>query len=116
MLGPWIFYKLNPSTVLDMKINEKEKNHSFDMALCDVSDIKLKLIEPHDSKNIFSKHLSQFGEGIHHICFKTDNIEEIIKFFKDRGIKILQSGNWQGKKYAFFSTKNDLKFNSCFNE
>lgn len=116
ILKPWEFYMLDQSTVKDMKINGEKQNHSFDMALCKVGGVQLRLVKPNDDRSIFTKHLSKFGEGLHHICFSVKDLDLVADKIKNQGKKIIQSGNWQGQKYAFFSTKDDLKFDACFYE
>ena len=116
ILGPWEFFKFNPSTVKDMSVNGKKRNHSFDIALCKIGGVQLKLVKPNDDQSIFSKHLSRFGEGLHHVSFSVDDLSRIPEKIKSQGEKIIQSGNWYGQKYAYFSTENKLKFTACFYE
>ena len=116
ILGPWEFFKFNPSTVNDMRVNGKKQDHSFDTAVCKIGGIELKLVKPNDDKSIFSKHLYNFGEGLHHVCFSVSNLNRTFEEIKSQGKKIIQSGSWYGQKYAYFSTENDLKFNACFYE
>jgi len=116
ILGPWEFFKFNPSTVKDMHVSGKNQNHSFDTAICKIGGIQLKLVKPNDDKSIFSKHLSRFGEGLHHVCFSVNDLDMVSEKIKSQGKKTMQSGNWHGQKYAYFSTENDLKFTACFYE
>ncbi|GAI74531.1 unnamed protein product, partial [marine sediment metagenome] len=116
ILGPWEFFKFNPSTVEDMRVNGKKQNHSFDISLCKIGGVQLKLVTPNDNQSIFSEHLSQFGEGLHHVCFSVNDLNIASKEIKGQEKKIIQSGNWCGQKYAYFSTENDLKFTACFYE
>ncbi len=116
IIGPWEFFKFNSSTVNDMCINGKKQNHSFDIAICKIGGVELKLVKSNDEQSIFSKHLSRFGEGLHHICFSVNNLNRTFEIIKSQGKKTIQSGNWCGQKYAYFSTENDFKFTACFYE
>ncbi len=116
MIKPWKFYTINRSTVEDLKIYGNNEIYSYSIALCKVGEIYLKLIEPHDDKSIFSKHLLRSGEGLHHVCFSVDNIDKVFLRLKEQRKKIIQSGNWNGHRFVYFLTEKDLKFNACFYE
>ena len=68
-----------------MCINGKKQDHSFDTAVCKVGGIQLKLVKPNDNKSIFSKHLSRFREGLHHVCFSVSNLNLISEEIKSQG-------------------------------
>ncbi|MBN2073864.1 MAG: VOC family protein [Actinobacteria bacterium] len=116
MLEPWEFHKVDPTTAQDLQIDGNRVAYSYSIALCRIGGIYLKLVEPHDEKSIFSQHLEKFGEGIHHVCFSVDNIDEVSLKIGGKGNKIIQSGSCNGHRFVYFSTKRDLKFNACFYE
>ncbi len=52
------------------------------------NSLTVKLIEPLDETSpIYT--FSQKGGGLHHICFKCDNIDNELKNFKDMGLRII---------------------------
>lgn len=74
--------------------------------------IEIELIEPSsDSPSTWNQHLEEHGEGVHHISFVVQNIEEKIKLLEEMGYPVIQKGYfWNGKgKYAYMDTTSDYK-------
>lgn len=68
----------------------------------------IELLEPIDDDSPISKFLEKRGEGIHHICFKVDDIESILERLKEHGIKLLNENpqpGAEGTKVAFIHPK-----------
>jgi catechol 2,3-dioxygenase-like lactoylglutathione lyase family enzyme len=67
-----------------------------------MGDALLEVIEPKTSEGI--KTLKKRGEGISHLCFEVDNIEEEVKSWVAKGLRLRGSGirNRPGRKVAFF--------------
>lgn len=53
-----------------------------------LGSLTIKLIEPAHNKSPLIRTLKK-GEGLHHICFKTDNLESEVKNMQDKGLRIL---------------------------
>ena len=49
------------------------------------ADIDLELLEPLEGEKVISKFLEREGEGIHHICFEVNNVEEAADHLKEKG-------------------------------
>jgi catechol 2,3-dioxygenase-like lactoylglutathione lyase family enzyme len=73
--------------------------------------LQLELIEPGDSPSTWNKHLETQGEGVHHISFIVNDIEEKVKLLEDLGYPVIQRGNfWNGKgRYAYMDTSSTYK-------
>lgn len=50
---------------------------------------RIELLEPTDEDSPVAKFLQKRGPGIHHICLRVQNIREVMKHLKTKGIKIL---------------------------
>ncbi len=74
-----------------------------------VGDVQLELIQPLSTDNIFGEFLAKQGEGIHHIQFASDDIDETIHMMKKNGIATLLSGRYADGGFAFFDTSKPLK-------
>lgn len=64
----------------------------------------IELLEPIGDDSPISKFLEKKGEGIHHICFKVNNIESTLEKLKEHGIKLLNETSRpgaEGTKVAF---------------
>ena len=49
----------------------------------------IELLEAIDDSSPIAKFIEKKGEGIHHICFYVDNIEEKLNELKTKGIKLI---------------------------
>jgi len=65
-------------------------------AMVNVGNTNLEFIEPIDSDSGIAKFIKNRGEGIHHICFEVDNIENSIEQLKKAGVKLIDSQPRQG--------------------
>jgi len=50
---------------------------------------KIELLEATDAGSPIAKFIEKRGEGIHHIAFEVENIEEAMKRMKDDGFELL---------------------------
>lgn len=75
------------------------------------NSIDIKLIEPTD-KNSPIYQFAQRGGGIHHICFRCENLNNELTRLKELGIRILaeaQPGEaFENEQIAFVYAKNGL--------
>jgi catechol 2,3-dioxygenase-like lactoylglutathione lyase family enzyme len=73
--------------------------------------LQIELIEPGDSPSTWKKHLETQGEGVHHISFVVNDIEEKVRLLEDMGYSVIQRGNfWNGKgRYAYMDTTSTYK-------
>lgn len=107
-VGPWKIYEFNPQTVNDMIIRGEKVDYAMRLALCDIGGVQWELIEPKDDKSIYAEFLKSKGEGLHHVAFGTSNYQETVKFYQDKGLPILQGGEWQGLTYTYLDSQKDL--------
>lgn len=93
----------------DIVINTRQKVRV--VFLTKENSLLVKLIEPSDKTSpIYA--FSQKGGGLHHICFKCDNIDEEIDYFKSMGLRVIaapQPGEaFDNEKIAFIFARNGL--------
>ena len=50
---------------------------------------KIELLEPTADDSPIAKYIDKKGEGIHHICFRVDSVEEKSIELKDKGYKLI---------------------------
>lgn len=58
-------------------------------AFLSVGDSNLELLEPLSPSSPVAKFIEKRGEGIHHICFRVDNIEEHLERLKSEGFRLI---------------------------
>lgn len=61
-----------------------------------VGQTKIELLESTDPEGPISKFIEKKGEGIHHIAFAVDKIEEQLKHAEKMGVKLIDSAPRKG--------------------
>jgi methylmalonyl-CoA/ethylmalonyl-CoA epimerase len=84
------------------------------IALLELGNAKIELLEPTDKEGTIPKFLQNRGEGIHHIAFQVTEIENLLAQLKKQGVMLIDEKprkGAEGGKIAFIhpkSTKNVL--------
>lgn len=55
-----------------------------------IGESKIELVAPTDSQSPIAKYLEKRGQGIHHIAFDVENIEEEIERLEKEGFQMIQ--------------------------
>jgi methylmalonyl-CoA epimerase len=63
----------------------------FSTTIVSSGGVKLELIEPIAPAGGIAKFLEQRGQGIHHVSFRVDDIEEELLLLADGGIRLAQA-------------------------
>lgn len=58
-------------------------------AFLSVGDANLELLEPTAADSPIAKFIEKRGEGIHHLCFRVDDIEAHLANLKERGYRLI---------------------------
>jgi len=72
-------------------------------------EVHLELLEPTDPESPIAKFLEKKGEGIHHIAFRTDDIEGQLGQAKEAGARLIHEVPFDGaagKLVAFLHPKS----------
>lgn len=83
-------------------------NEKVRVAMINLEDTRIELMEPTEESSTIAKYLEQNGEGIHHIAITADNIEQDISRASGNGMKILgqlRTGSY-GRKITFIHPKS----------
>lgn len=97
------------SRITDIVENTRQK---VKVVFLEKSDsIRIKLIEPTDpASGAFT--LYKKGGGLHHLCFKCDNLDQKIKELKENGLRTLAAPEpgeaFENEKIAFLYAKQGL--------
>lgn len=78
-------------------------------AFFDAGGVHLELLEPTSPESPIAKFLTDRGEGIHHIAFRSDNIEGQLKQASDAGVRLIHEKPFDGaagKLVAFLHPKS----------
>ncbi len=77
-------------------------------AFFDMGAVQLELIEPVGAPSTWEEFLRLHGEGIHHIAVRVEQLEEAQAFLAARGMPVVQSGGWDGGRYAYIDSVKQL--------
>lgn len=58
-------------------------------ALLTVGHSEIELLEPIDPNGTVARFLEKRGEGMHHVCFETDDVERELAAAKAKGIPLI---------------------------
>ena len=88
---------------LEVVPNEKVK-----VAMLELEDTRIELMEPTSADSPIKKFLDERGEGIHHIAITADDIENDVAKASAKGMKMLgglRSGSY-GRRITFIHPKS----------
>lgn len=58
-------------------------------ALLTIGNSEIELLEPINENGGVAKFLEKRGEGLHHICFETDDVDAELEATKQKGIAVI---------------------------
>lgn len=68
---------------------EEVKEQKVKTAFFKVGDTKIELLETTDPDGPIGKFIEKKGEGIHHIAFAVDNIQETLNNIENNGVTLI---------------------------
>jgi len=74
------------------------------LAFFQIGPISVELIEPVGGPSTWREFLEQKGPGLHHIGLKVKNTERIASLLSNKGIGILQRGDFIGGRYTYLDS------------
>ena len=77
--------------VLGLAVDHVEdvKTQGVKTAFLSAGDANLELLEPLSPDSPVAKFIEKRGEGIHHICFRVDRIEDHLERLKREGYRLI---------------------------
>lgn len=83
-------------------------NEKVKVAMLELEDTRIELMEPTSADSPIKKFLDERGEGIHHIAITADDIEKDVAKASGNGMKMLgglRSGSY-GRRITFIHPKS----------
>jgi len=81
------------------------------MAFGDFGGVQIEWIQPVEGHSVYNEFLSKHGDGVHHLAYQMPSpavMDQQIRYFKSRGVSVVQSGTWKGRKgvgkFAYLDT------------
>ncbi len=81
-----------------------------------VGESRIELLEPTSSDSPVAKFIEKKGEGIHHIAFEVENIEEEIEKVKQKNFQLIDSTPRYGANNCLIAFVHPKSFNSVLVE
>lgn len=77
--------------IMGIKCVSKEvvEEQKVRVAFLPIGDTEVELLESTHEDGSIAKFIEKKGEGIQHIAFKVDNIEEAIKELQEKGVRLI---------------------------
>jgi catechol 2,3-dioxygenase-like lactoylglutathione lyase family enzyme len=111
-VGPWKIYEFEEPLLRETTIKGKAANYRMRLALCQMDNIFLELIQPLSGQTIYKEFLEEKGEGLHHFGFFVDDLDQGVRNFELNGIGTIQTGRFQKGGFAYLDTQE--KFGTVF--
>ena len=93
---------------LDFEGTETVEAQKVTTAFLPVGESEVELLESTGPDGPIAKYLEKKGEGVQHIAFRVENIEEALAELKEKGIRLIDEkprGGAGGAKIAFLHPK-----------
>ncbi len=74
---------------MTFKGEEEVAEQMVKVAMLQVGESKIELLEPTDPASPIAKFLEKNGPGIHHIAYEVEDIEAAIAHMKDQGARMI---------------------------
>jgi len=78
------------------------------LAFLKLENIELEFIQPIDGPSTWQDFMDKHGEGVHHIAFNVENLEETLEKFRRLGVEAEQKGEFEGGGYVYTNPKSSL--------
>jgi methylmalonyl-CoA/ethylmalonyl-CoA epimerase len=89
--------------------NEHVKEQQVDIAMFNVGESRVELLQGTTIDSTISKFVNKYGEGVHHICFEVDDLEESRAKLVAKGFRFVDlpsSRGAHGTRVAFIHPKS----------
>ena len=93
---------------LEIEGIEHVSDQRVNVAFVPVADSEVELLESTDSDGPVAKYLDSRGEGVQHIAFRVEDIEEALRELKEKGVRLIDQAPRKGAggaKIAFIHPK-----------
>ncbi|MCD6434778.1 MAG: methylmalonyl-CoA epimerase [Clostridiales bacterium] len=94
---------------LEVQGTEVVDEQKVKVAFLPVGDSEIELLESTDPEGPIARFIEKNGEGLQHIAFKVDDVEEAIEYMKAKGMRMIDEQpryGAGGAKIAFVHPKS----------
>ncbi len=95
--------------VLSLKIHDREQLGEIKASFIPVGDTAIELLQSTSPEGVISKFIEKRGEGVHHIAYQVENIDQALADLKTKGIPLIDQQARRGahhSRVAFLNPKD----------
>jgi methylmalonyl-CoA/ethylmalonyl-CoA epimerase len=88
---------------------EEVEEQKVRVAMFEVGDVHIELLEPTSEDSPIAKYLEKNGEGMHHICYEVEDVEESLEVLKEKDVRLIDEHAREGAggtRVAFLHPKS----------
>jgi catechol 2,3-dioxygenase-like lactoylglutathione lyase family enzyme len=103
-IGPFVEY---PPMREYTRINvpDEEGFYNLRIMVARIGSVDLQLIQPGEGQSLYKEHLETKGEGVYHLGFVVDDIDEAEAEVRKKNIKVISNGRRvDGSGFAYLDT------------
>ena len=89
---------------LELQGTERVEDQGVTVAMLPVGESRIELLEPFAEDTAVGRFIAKRGEGLHHICYEVENLEERLTEMRAKGVRVLDGyprRGAEGKMVAF---------------
>jgi methylmalonyl-CoA/ethylmalonyl-CoA epimerase len=75
---------------LELEGTETVESEGVHVALIPVGESRIELLEPVSEDTVVGRFIAKRGEGLHHISYEIEDLEEKIEALKAQGVRLLE--------------------------
>src|ERR1700723_3231629 len=113
-VGPWTVLTFTEKTLNYLDVDGKRVTEPFKflIGISWIGEVQVELIEPVYGPTIYEAFIEKHGEGLHHIKERItdDAIEGVVQDYRDKGIGVTQTGQFETDFHYYLDTEPKLDF------
>lgn len=94
---------------LEMEAAIEVEEQKVRVAMLPAGESRIELLEATDPASPICRFLDKRGEGVHHICFRVEDLDRKLADFRRAGIQILphaEGTGYEGRRIAFLHPRS----------
>jgi len=86
--------------VMGLEVSSIEVFNGMKIAFLRIGDSELELLEDLTPDGAIARHVAKRGEGIQHVAYRVDNIEQELQEIRAKGIELIDEQPRPGARHA----------------
>lgn len=94
--------------MLGLNLDHEEMVDKLKTGFVPIGQTNMELVQDTEPEGVISRHIEKRGEGIQHVAFEVENIDEALKELKAKGVKLIDEvarPGAHGSRVAFIHPK-----------